>query len=74
MKSLPLANTLQSTDRPRLWPFWVLLFAYLIVAVESLLVALVFKGTLLVLLAPAGVCWLKALDVWRELRKRQSAS
>ncbi len=74
MKPMPLANPTHANHHPKSWPIWLLLFAYLVVAVESLLVALVFKGTLLVLLAPAGVCWLKALDVWRELKKRQSAT
>ena len=72
MKTTHPANPTQTATQPRLWPIWVLLFAYLVVAVESLLVAIVFKSTLLVFLAPAGVCWLKALDVWRDLRKRQS--
>ena len=71
MNSITLTQSLTSAPTKRVWPLWVLLLLYLLVAVESLLVALVFKGTLLVLLAPAGVCWLRALDVWRELKKQK---
>ena len=53
----------------RRWPAWILLLAFLLVSVESIIIALVFKGTLLILLAPGGVCWLRAMDLWRKMNK-----
>ena len=51
------------------WPVWILLLAFLLVSIESTIIALVFKGTLLILLAPSGVCWLRAVDIWRKMNK-----
>ncbi len=51
------------------WPVWILLLAFLLVTIESTIIALVFKGSLLILLAPSGVCWLRARDLWRKMNK-----
>lgn len=53
----------------RHWPTWFFFVAFLLVAVESVLVAIVFKGTLLVLLAPGAVCAMRAWELWKDVRK-----
>ena len=53
----------------RRWPTWIFLIAFLLVSVESILIALVFKGTMLVLLAPGAICWVKAMELWKDLRR-----
>ena len=54
----------------RRWPTWLFFLAFLLVAIESVLVAIVFKGTMFVLLAPGAVCWMKAMELWKVLRKQ----
>jgi len=53
----------------RHWLPWTFFVAFLLIAVESVLIAIVFKGTLLVLLAPGGVCLMKALELWQAIRR-----
>jgi len=55
---------------PRYWLQWTFFMAFLLLAVESVLIAIVFKDTLLVLLAPGGVCLLKSRDLWQDVRGR----
>lgn len=56
--------------RRRRWSVWVYFLAFLLVSVESILIAIVFKGTLFVLMAPGAVCWLKSMELWKQLRSQ----
>lgn len=58
----------------RRWSLWIYFLAFLLVSVESILIAIVFKGTLLVLVAPGAVCWLKAMELWKQLRSQLKLS
>ena len=68
--ALSVAFLSSENGKPRrMWPRWILLLAFLLVSIESIIIALVFKGTLLILLAPGCVCWLRAMDLWRKMNK-----
>jgi hypothetical protein len=54
----------------RRWVTWFFLLAFLLVAIESVLVAIVYKGTMFVLLAPGAVCTMKAMELWKVIRKQ----
>lgn len=51
------------------WPKWLMLAAFVFIAFQSVIFALAFKGSAFVLLAPGVVCAVKAVDIWRDLRK-----
>jgi hypothetical protein len=52
-----------------LWPKIALLVIFVFLAFECALLAVALKGRWFILLAPAVVCGVKALDAWRELRR-----
>jgi hypothetical protein len=58
-----------SPQRRRLWPKWLMLIVFAFVAFECALWAVALKGRWFILLAPAVVCVVKALDIWREIRR-----
>lgn len=53
-----------------LWLQWVMLVLFAAIAFESTLLAVALKGGWLILLAPAAVCLVKAIETGRELRQR----
>jgi hypothetical protein len=53
-----------------LWPQWTMLVIFAFVAFESILWAAALKGPWLILLAPGAVCGMKAIHLWRALRRQ----
>jgi hypothetical protein len=47
---------------------WLMLGLLAFISFESLLLAAVFKGPWLVLIAPGIVCGMRACEAWKELR------
>jgi len=46
-----------------------MLLIFLFLAFECVLFAVALKGRWFILLAPGAVCSIKALDLWREIRR-----
>jgi hypothetical protein len=59
-----------SSKSSPIWPTWASLVLFTFISFESTLLAVALKGSWFILLAPGIVCATKALDTWRELRKR----
>lgn len=68
-----VVNSPSPQPRP-LWPKKVLLVVFAIIAFECALVGVSLKGRWFILLAPAAVCALKAVDLWREIRRDEMNS
>lgn len=67
------SRTPARSQTPPSWPLWFTLVAFAFIAFESTLLAAAMKGPWLILLAPGAVCAVKAVDTWRELRRRMES-
>ena len=65
-----LASFLRGERAVRRWR-WAALVGFLLVGLESLVLAAAFQGPWLILLAPAGVCAVKAMRIRESLRAAQ---
>jgi hypothetical protein len=50
------------------WTQWILLVAFIFIALESTLMALVMQGRWLILIAPGAVCASKAWEQWKVMK------
>ena len=55
---------------PIRWTTWLLLVLFIFLAFEFTLLAVAFKGSWFILLAPGIVCGVKALETWRDIQRR----
>lgn len=58
----------KAVNRPSFWATWTVMTLFLFIAFECALLAVSLKGSWFILLAPAVVCGIKALDAWRTLK------
>ncbi|MHC4946772.1 MAG: hypothetical protein ACYTG1_00710 [Planctomycetota bacterium] len=62
------ASPERAAARARVVP-WLMIGLFVFVAFESSVLAAAMKGPWLILLAPATVCIMRAIDTWKDMRR-----